>query len=438
MGWLILGVFAGIVGIGLSYSQNEESLAQQEEQNRITNYDKSIDQINDATTQIENTLIEIEKTQSDNKTYQSEIDTANEWLDNYQKMLGGDRTETALGRELYGLEGALATAKEKKSVYEAESRVQKQTAYDEAFSSYSQMLKQKSLLNVAASGTGQMEGAYSATQLIQSQSIRRFIGNDMIFNSDGEGTSIEDGSFLMSYSTLKREIKSNLEYLSLQIDIANNNIADFYDKYETIANENQATIEDRTSAIERNERTINTYKETIKTQQNNAINALKDAFKYNGGEDDISQIKSHADRLDSANASVENITGDSAGYNAKDTIAQAEEEARKKKEEEEARRKAQEEANRARDNDDIVVKEEKTQAQSTAERDNEKGKALTEAIKNSDGYKTYLANKNNQAANEIGKSQTEYYKQQLEKEEENKNKNKNKKKETGANKRVTQ
>ncbi len=59
------------------------------------------------------------------------------------------------------------------------------------------------------------------------------------------------------------------------------------------------------------------------------------------------------------------------------------------------------------------VKEEKTQAQSTAERDNEKGKALTEAIKNSDEYKTYLARKNNQAANEIGKSQTEYWKQKL-------------------------
>ncbi len=60
------------------------------------------------------------------------------------------------------------------------------------------------------------------------------------------------------------------------------------------------------------------------------------------------------------------------------------------------------------DNDEVVTHEE-----TTAERDNRRGKELTEKTKESEEYQHQLALMNSRQADEKGKSQTEYYKNQI-------------------------
>ncbi len=402
MGWLLAGFVIAAIGAGVSIAQSEKSLSLQEESNRIESYNASTTQLNASIKEIEDALTNIKSTERQNEVYQSEIDVSNEWIENYRKMLSGDRSETTIGIEMRELEGNKKSAENAKSAYLISSIEEKQSAYTQAYDSYTEMLRQKSLLNVAASGTGQLEGAYSAAQLIQNEKIKTFIGNDMVFNSDGEGTSLSDGSFLLEYTSLKKTIALNLEEYSNAIEVAEGNIVKQLDAYETLSKQHEATIADRTEAIEINKDTIETYKETVKNQQVNALTALKTAMENRKGDIEKAQLESAAERLDAVNKSVETHTGNSADYNASETISQmvAEEEAARLAEEEAAKARAYED-----DDNDEPVKAEKTQAQKTAERDNERGKA-----------------------------QTEYYKKQLEAQK--KAEEEKKKKETGSNKRV--
>ncbi len=378
MGWLIAAGVLGLFGLGVTIAQNETSLSMQEEQIRNESNNASITSLENSITSITNTLGDIQSLDATNDTYQSEIANSNEWLENYRRMLAGDRTDTSLGRELFGYEQQKEQAERNATTYLASSAVEKQNAYDTALESYTQMLKQKSLLNVAASGSGQTEGAYSAAQLIQNQSIRKFVGNDMVFNSDGEGTSLADGSFLMSYSALQKEITATIADNNLKIEVAQNTIKDFYENYETMSNEKQTLIDDRTKAIELNKETIETYKQTIKNNQTNALTALKTAMETRSGEDAKKLIDSYAERLDAANKSVESYTGDSSGYSAADTISEMEAE-EKRKAEESAGASSESSSYSSRD------REENTRtisnAERTAQRDQEKGIARTEQIK---------------------------------------------------------
>lgn len=446
MEWLIATAVLGVIGMGVSIAQNETSISLQEESNRNTAYNTSTQSLSDSITSIEKTLLNIEGVESQNKKYQSEIDTANEWLENYRKMLSGDRTETTLGRELYGYEGALKKAENAKGTYLASSAVEKQNAYDTAFDSYSQMLKQKSLLNVAASGTGQLEGAYSMARLIQNQTIRKFIGNDMVFNSDGEATSLSDGSFLMSYSAMQKEINANIESLTLQIEIANNDIKDFYDKYETTAGKNESVVDDRTEAIEKNKQTLETYKQLIKNEQTNALTAFKKAMESRSGEADLEQLRSYGERLDALNESIKGKIGETESYSASEALTSRIAEEKKAAEERaEAARKAEEEsrtraAREAEERAQAKAKEAQRRAEKTAERDQEKGESMTDYY--SAQAQAEQSRRTSTADQDKGKALTEKLKKQQEEEEKKKEEEKRANtanKEKGTNRRrVTQ
>lgn len=444
MGWLIaIGIaslFTSVVGIGISSSYQEESISQQEESNRINSYNASTEELNASITTIENTLHNIQSTESESEKYQSEIDVSNEWLENYRKMLSGDRSDTTIGIEMRELEGSKRSAENAKSAYIISSTEEKQSAYTAAYNEYVDKLKQQSLLNVAASGSGQLEGAYSAAQLIQNQKIRDLIGNDMMFNSDGEGISLSDGSFLVSYTNMQKSIALQLEEYSTAIETASGNITKQLDAYETMSKQYETTIDDRTKAIELNKEAIETYKQAIRNEQTNAVTALKKAMETRANDTDKTKLESDAERLDAANKLVEKHTGESASYNATDTINEivAKEKAvAESKAKENA--KASSESSSSRDREEASTKT-ISNSEKTAERDNEKGKTLTEQTKNSDEYKQQQAQKNSQAANEIGKSQTEYYQKQLEAQkqaEEEKKKNKTTTVEKGTNRRRT-
>lgn len=471
LGTLITGLISGI-SAGVTASKNAKELAINEEANRLEAYSTSLGELNNTLAEIQNALTEYQKLDATNETNQSVIDTNNEWLSNYQKMLNGDRTDTVLGRELWGLEttksqleskgelleGQMSLYEKQKSLYERQaatyllsSAVEKQNAYDTALNEYSQMLKEKSLLNVAASGSGQLEGSYSAAQFIQNQKIRNFVGVDMTFDTGSDWMGADDGSFLMSYTALRKQISDNIEANNLQILMSQQNIAEsenaisankdaiteaegniknFFEENETTFHEKTVAIEDAQKAIEENMKTLEIWKAKVKTEQTNALTALMSALNNKGSDADVGQIYSYAEQLDKVNSVIKEGISVDAGYDATDDIdvwKKTEEERIKK---EEAARIAAEEAakNAQYDNDDgeeAKIQEGWDKAEAELKETLEKEAAeelkwrrLTEQVKNSDEYKESQAEKNNAAANEKGKSQTEYYKQQQEKQKE--------------------
>ncbi len=274
----------------INWFQGNDELEYQKQQNAVQNKMSWTNLLTDSTTNINTLLTAIESAVTSLDTYQSTIDTGNEWLQNYQAMLNGDRSDTTLGRKLGQLErqGTLLemarTLKEKSAAnYLVESAVSRANAYDTAFSDYTSMLKNQSLLNVAAGANGGKSSAYSMASAIQQQQLRSYIGADMQFDTDtAKGVSAESGSFLNSYIVLTNTIDAQIEENNYAIKAAQdsvlnntNLIKDFYEESETTASQWKADIEDSEKATETMETAIERIKNALKLQQTTALDALE-------------------------------------------------------------------------------------------------------------------------------------------------------------------
>ncbi len=288
MGW-ITAISNGIDAI-LDWFQGNDELEYQKQQDALQNKMSWTSLLTSSTTNINTLLTSIDSALARIDTYQSTIDTGNEWLLNYQAMLDGDRSDTTLGRKLgqYERQGTLLEAakalREKSAAnYLIESAVSKANAYDTAFSDYTSMLKNQSLLNVAAGANGGKSSAYSMASVIQQQQLRNYVGADMKFDSDtSKAVSPESGSFLNSYIVLNNTIDAQIEennyaIKAVQNDILNNSntIKDFYEESETAANQWKADIEDSREATETMESAIERIKNALKLQQTVALEALQ-------------------------------------------------------------------------------------------------------------------------------------------------------------------
>lgn len=288
MGW-ITAISNGLDAI-LDWFQGNDELEYQKQQDALQNKMSWTGLLTSSTTNINTLLTSIDSALARIDTYQSTIDTGNEWLAGYQSMLDGDRSNTTLGRKLgqYERQGTLLEAakalREKSAAnYLIESAVSKANAYDTAFSDYTSMLKNQSLLNVAAGAKGGKSSAYSMASVIQQQQLRNYVGADMKFDSDtSKAVSPESGSFLNSYIVLNNTIDAQIEennyaIKAVQNDILNNSntIKDFYEESETAANQWKADIEDSREATETMESAIERIKNALKLQQTVALEALQ-------------------------------------------------------------------------------------------------------------------------------------------------------------------
>ena len=276
----------------IDWFQGNDELEYQKQQDALQNRMSWTNILTNSTTNINTLLTAIESAITSLDTYQSTIDTGNEWLSNYQAMLDGDRSNTTLGRQLGQLErqGTLletAKALKEKSAanYLIESAVSRANAYDTAFSDYTSMLKNQSLLNVAAGANGGKSSAYSMASVIQQQQLRNYIGADMKFDTDtSKGVSTESGSFLNSYIVLNNTIDAQIEENNYAIKVAQNDILnntnsikDFFEGNETTANQWRADIEDSEKATVTMESAIERMKNAMKLQQTIALEALDEA-----------------------------------------------------------------------------------------------------------------------------------------------------------------
>ena len=379
MGWLMnkIGLEAAkaVVGAGaaiVSGIQNNEALKNQKKAQAQKEKNDAIGYIGTDATTLQENLSVIQQYLEIISGLESEISANeynagvnNEWLADYQAMLAGTadknnvlnntltelnaRVDEATGRiteaqnnlalsntaldlgntrlELQTdaknlAERVLQQRQNESATYLQTAALQKEASVNQGYTSYAEMMKQKSLANVVAGSTGSVKGAYSSAALVQENNIRKYVGSDLKFNQDGSFDSASSGAFAREFNALTSQINdqislNNISILSAQADVssAQYNIdaatADIEQLTAAVtAAENDVTAAENAKASAENaviakrqeweinkeslenqnadwekanelkKKSITEYATTVALLQNNAIAALKDYKKY--------------------------------------------------------------------------------------------------------------------------------------------------------------
>ena len=376
MGWLIVIAIAGLViGTGAAIVngiQGNEELENQKKAQANKEESDAIGFIGTDETTLQENLSAIQQYLETISGLESEISANeynagvnNEWLADYQAMLAGtaDRnnvlnntltelnakvdeatgnlteaqnnlalsnTALDLGNTRLELQTDAKTLAEKvlqqrqneSATYLQTAALQKEASVNQGYTSYAEMMKQKSLANVVAGSTGSVKGAYSSAALVQENNIRKYVGSDLKFNQDGNFDSASSGAFAREFNALTSQINdqislNNISILSAQADVssAQYNIdaatADIEQLTAAVtAAENDVTAAENAKASAENaviakkqewetnkeslenqnadwekanelkKKSITEYATTVALLQNNAIAALKDYRKY--------------------------------------------------------------------------------------------------------------------------------------------------------------
>lgn len=376
MGWLIGIAIAGLViGAGaavVSGIQGNEELENQKKAQANKEESDAIGFIGTDETTLQENLSAIQQYLETISGLESEISANeynagvnNEWLADYQAMLAGtadknnvlnntltelnakvdettgnlteaqnnlalSNTALDLGNTRLELQTDAKTLAEKvlqqrqneSATYLQTAALQKEASVNQGYTSYAEMMKQKSLANVVAGSTGSVKGAYSSAALVQENNIRKYVGSDLKFNQDGNFDSASSGAFAREFNALTSQINdqislNNISILSAQADVssAQYNIdaatADIEQLTAAVtAAENDVTAAENAKASAENaviakkqeweinkeslenqnadwekanelkKKSITEYATTVALLQNNAIAALKDYRKY--------------------------------------------------------------------------------------------------------------------------------------------------------------
>ena len=376
MGWLIGIAIAGLViGAGaavVSGIQGNEELENQKKAQAQKEQSDAIGFIGTDETTLQENLSAIQQYLETISGLESEISANeynagvnNEWLADYQAMLAGtadknnvlnntltelnakvdeatgnlteaqnnlalSNTALDLGNTRLELQTDAKTLAEKvlqqrqneSATYLQTAALQKEASVNQGYTSYAEMMKQKSLANVVAGSTGSVKGAYSSAALVQENNIRKYVGSDLKFNQDGNFDSASSGAFAREFNALTSQINdqislNNISILSAQADVssAQYNIdaatADIEQLTAAVtAAENDVTAAENAKASAENaviakkqewetnkeslenqnadwekanelkKKSITEYATTVALLQNNAIAALKDYRKY--------------------------------------------------------------------------------------------------------------------------------------------------------------
>ena len=379
MGWLMnkigLEIAKAFVGAGaavVSGIQNNEALKNQKKAQAQKEKNDAIGYIGTDATTLQENLSVIQQYLETISGLESEISANeynagvnNEWLADYQAMLAGtadrnnvlNNTLTELNAKVDEATGSLTEAQNnlalsntaldlgntrlelqtdaktlaekvlqqrqnESATYLQTAALQKEASVNQGYTSYAEMMKQKSLANVVAGSTGSVKGAYSSAALVQENNIRKYVGSDLKFNQDGSFDSASSGAFAREFNALTSQINdqislNNISILSAQADVssAQYNIdaatADIEQLTAAVtAAENDVTAAENAKASAENaviakkqewetnkeslenqnadwekanelkKKSITEYATTVALLQNNAIAALKDYRKY--------------------------------------------------------------------------------------------------------------------------------------------------------------
>ena len=279
MGWLIGIAIAGLlIGGGaavVSGIQGNQELENQKKAQANKEESDAIGFIGTDETTLQENLSAIQQYLETISGLESEISANeynagvnNEWLADYQAMLAGtadknnvlNNTLTELNAKVDEATGSLTEAQNnlalsntaldlgntrlelqtdaknlaervlqqrqnESATYLQTAALQKEASVNQGYTSYAEMMKQKSLANVVAGSTGSVKGAYSSAALVQENNIRKYVGSDLKFNQDGNFDSASSGAFAREFNALTSQINdqislNNISILSAQADVS--------------------------------------------------------------------------------------------------------------------------------------------------------------------------------------------------------------------------
>ena len=330
MGWLIGIAIAGLlIGGGaavVSGIQGNQELENQKKAQAQKEKNDAIGFIGTDETTLQENLSAIQQYLETISGLESEISANeynagvnNEWLADYQAMLAGtadknnvlNNTLTELNAKVDEATGSLTEAQNnlalsntaldlgntrlelqtdaknlaervlqqrqnESATYLQTAALQKEASVNQGYTSYAEMMKQKSLANVVAGSTGSVKGAYSSAALVQENNIRKYVGSDLKFNQDGNFDSASSGAFAREFNALTSQINdqislNNISILSAQADVSS---AQYNIDAAT------ADIEQLTAAVTAAENDV-TAAENAKTSAENAVIAKKQEWEIN-------------------------------------------------------------------------------------------------------------------------------------------------------------
>ena len=333
MGWLMnkigLEIAKAFVGAGaavVSGIQNNEALKNQKKAQAQKEKNDAIGYIGTDATTLQENLSVIQQYLETISGLESEISANeynagvnNEWLADYQAMLAGtadrnnvlNNTLTELNAKVDEATGSLTEAQNnlalsntaldlgntrlelqtdaktlaekvlqqrqnESATYLQTAALQKEASVNQGYTSYAEMMKQKSLANVVAGSTGSVKGAYSSAALVQENNIRKYVGSDLKFNQDGSFDSASSGAFAREFNALTNQINdqislNNISILSAQADVSS---AQYNIDAAT------ADIEQLTAAVTVAENDV-TAAENAKASAENAVIAKKQEWEIN-------------------------------------------------------------------------------------------------------------------------------------------------------------
>ena len=330
MGWLIGIAIAGLlIGGGaavVSGIQGNQELENQKKAQANKEESDAIAFIGTDETTLQENLSAIQQYLETISGLESEISANeynagvnNEWLADYQAMLAGtadknnvlNNTLTELNAKVDEATGSLTEAQNnlalsntaldlgntrlelqtdaknlaervlqqrqnESATYLQTAALQKEASVNQGYTSYAEMMKQKSLANVVAGSTGSVKGAYSSAALVQENNIRKYVGSDLKFNQDGNFDSASSGAFAREFNALTSQINdqislNNISILSAQADVSS---AQYNIDAAT------ADIEQLTAAVTAAENDV-TAAENAKASAENAVIAKKQEWEIN-------------------------------------------------------------------------------------------------------------------------------------------------------------
>ena len=330
MGWLIGIAIAGLlIGGGaavVSGIQGNKELENQKKAQANKEESDAIGFIGTDETTLQENLSAIQQYLETISGLESEISANeynagvnNEWLADYQAMLAGtadknnvlNNTLTELNAKVDEATGSLTEAQNnlalsntaldlgntrlelqtdaknlaervlqqrqnESATYLQTAALQKEASVNQGYTSYAEMMKQKSLANVVAGSTGSVKGAYSSAALVQENNIRKYVGSDLKFNQDGSFDSASSGAFAREFNALTSQINdqislNNISILSAQADVSS---AQYNIDAAT------ADIEQLTAAVTAAENDV-TAAENAKASAENAVIAKKQEWEIN-------------------------------------------------------------------------------------------------------------------------------------------------------------
>ncbi len=312
MGWIFFGIaaaFGAAVGGAISYRNNERARQAQAKQEAIDFINSSSNILNSNLTSIQEQLNYISGLELGIKDNEHNISVNNEWLKMYQGMLDGE--DNLLTQYRDELQNNIADANNtldlahkmllqrqtEAAAYLQSSQLEKENAAKQGYANYAELMSKKSLANVMAGATGAVVGAYQASALKQRDAIEKYVGSDLRFNIDGSFDDAGSGSFAREFVALTTAINANIEANNLNIQAAQYDITKSehaldsskhaldQQLYEWEQNREELEYQntDMAEANKINRENIErTYEVTIKTLQQNAVDALKDYQKYAG------------------------------------------------------------------------------------------------------------------------------------------------------------